>query len=74
MRVPDDVQDDGSLDGRFWLRLIGLIVAVTVASIAVVLLMGYAWYSWGLIAAMLMLGAIVGVVGLFMDRDNSHRG
>ena len=74
MRVPDDVQNDGSLDGRFWLRLIGLIVAVTVASIAVVLLMGYAWYSWGLIAAMLMLGAIVAVVGLFMDRDNSHRG
>jgi len=73
MRVPEDVQDDGSLDGRFWLRTIGLIVAVSLASIAVIFLFGYAWYSWGLIAAMLVLVGVVVAIGYFMDRDDSYR-
>ncbi len=62
--------DDDSLGGRFWLRVVGLIVGVTVASIAVLFLFGYAWYSWGLIGALVVLGAVAVVAAWVMDRDH----
>jgi len=71
MALPGTTRDDDdSLGGRFWLRVVGLIVGVTVASIAVLFLFGYAWYSWGLVGALVVLGAVAVAAARVMDRDH----
>ena len=70
MALPGTTGDDDSLGGRFWLRVVGLILAVTIGSIAVLYLFGYAWYSWGLVGALLAFGAVVVGAAWVMDRDS----
>ena len=70
MTLPGTTGDDDSLGGRFWLRVVGLIVAVTAGTIAVLYLFGYAWYSWGLVGALVVLGAVAVAAARVMDRDH----
>jgi hypothetical protein len=70
MALPPTSRDDDSLGGRFWRRVVGMIVAVTVGSIAVLYLFGYAWYSWGLVGALLAFGAVAVAAAWVMDRSS----
>jgi len=67
MALPPTTRDDDALGGRFWLRVVGMILAVTIGSIAVLYLFGYAWYSWGLVGALLAFGAVAVGAAWVMD-------
>lgn len=56
----DDAMESESLGAKFWLWLIGGVVAGVFAMVVIFVLWGLAWYAWGGVAAIaLIIGAIV---------------
>ena len=49
---------DDSLGASFWFKLALAVGAVCLAGAAVMLFVGWAWYTWGLLAAVVVIGAI----------------
>jgi hypothetical protein len=61
------------LGGRFWLWLIGVTVAVAVGGFLVFLLIGWAWYAWGLFGMFIFFGAILLGIAWIYDRRQQKR-
>ncbi len=51
------MDNDGSLGGRFWASVFGVILAVGVGGFLLFWFVGAAWARWGAFGAMLVLGA-----------------
>jgi|tagenome__1003787_1003787.scaffolds.fasta_scaffold20887599_3 hypothetical protein len=64
---------DDSLGSRFWLALAGGVLIVAIIGVAVVLLVGWAWYTWGLLAALIVIGA-VGIGAAYVADRRAARG
>ena len=60
--------DDGSLGSGFWLRLIGIGVAVIIGAFLVFALIGRAWYAWGLVGLFIFVGIVLLLIGWAYDR------
>ena len=56
------------MGAKFWLGMIGVIIAVCVAGALVFLILGYAWYTWGPIMAIVVVFALVWLVAWIVDR------
>ena len=58
MSSPSKQYKDDSLGAGFWLALAGGVLAVSIGAVVIVLLVGWAWYTWGLLAARVVIGGI----------------
>ncbi len=56
------------MGAKFWLRMFGVIVLVCTAGAVVFLFLGYAWYTWGPIMAIVLVFGFVWVVAYLVDR------
>ena len=58
---------------RFWLTVLGLLVAAIIAGVIVFIVIGWAWYAWGFLAVMLLVGAALIGFGYVYDRREQNR-
>jgi len=70
---PSKQYKDDSLGAGFWLALAGGVLVVSIAGVAIVLLVGWAWYTWGLLAALVVIGA-VGIGAAYVADRRATRG
>jgi hypothetical protein len=61
-----DVNDE--LGGRFWLKIMGLVLAFGVGAALLFLFVGAAWARWGGLGALLFFFLIACLYGYFYDR------
>jgi hypothetical protein len=61
------------LGGRFWLATAGITIAAAIGGFLVFMLIGWAWYSWGLLGAFLLIGGIGIAVAYVFDRREQRR-
>jgi hypothetical protein len=54
------MEDDGSLGFKFWVGLMGMILAGVIAAALLFIIFGAAWYAWGFFGVL----AFMTVVGL----------
>jgi bacteriorhodopsin len=57
----------------FWLTLIGVAVGAALGGILIFLIMGWAWYAWGLLGMLLFLGAVTVGIGYVVDKRDARR-
>lgn len=62
--------DDG-LGAGFWLKLVGLAVAVAIGAMLIFLLLDAAWYRWGALGALLFFSGLLLVYGYIYDRRHA---
>jgi bacteriorhodopsin len=60
--------ESAAMEGKFWLGMFGVIVGVCVAGALVFLFLGYAWYTWGPIAAIVAVMVVVVLIASLVDR------
>jgi len=60
------------MGAKFWLGMIGVIIGVCLAGALVFLFLGYAWYAWGPIMAIVVVLALVWVVAYLVDRRRTR--
>ena len=63
----DDV-DDAGLDFRFWLKVGGVVIGLGIAAMIAFILIGWAWYSWGLVGIFLFIALVFLVINWIYDR------
>lgn len=68
MPVVRRADESGAMEGKFWLGMFGVIVAVCVGGAIVFLFLGFAWYTWGPIAAIVAVMVVVVLVASLVDR------
>lgn len=56
------------MEAKFWLGMFGVIVGVCVAGAIVFLFLGYAWYTWGPLVALISVMVIVFVIAQLVNR------
>jgi bacteriorhodopsin len=61
------------LGAKFWLELIGVCIGVAIAGWLVFVLLGYAWYAWGLVATLVIFGGIAVGIAWIIDRRDQRR-
>ncbi|HEX5800518.1 MAG TPA: hypothetical protein VFY02_10445 [Gaiellaceae bacterium] len=61
------------MGGKFWLALIGGIIACGVAAFLGFLLITGFWYRWGFIATFALITGIALFAGWLSDRRNARR-
>lgn len=54
------MEDDGSLGGKFWLKVVGMIIVIGIAAAIFFLIVGAAWARMG------FLGMLIVVFGAFL--------
>ncbi len=71
--VTEIEQDDGSLGFRFWAKVVGVIVLGGIVAMIVFGLIGWAWYTWGLVGMFIFFCAILLGVAYIFDRRAQKR-
>jgi hypothetical protein len=61
------------LGGKFWLYVIGMAIGIGVAVWLAFVIIGWAWYAWGLIGALLFFAGVALLAGWGMDRREANR-
>jgi uncharacterized membrane protein len=61
------------LGARFWLAIIGVTIAIAAAVFLILVFIGWAWYAWGLLGLLLVLGVVFAGIGLIVDRREAKR-
>jgi hypothetical protein len=61
------------LGWKFWLSVIGLAVGIAAAAWLAFVIIGWAWYAWGLIGALLFLAGVALLAGWVIDRREAGR-
>ncbi len=56
------------LGSKFWLGMVGVILAVTVGAVLVFLLVSGAWWRWGFIGAFVFFGGVLCLISWSVDR------
>lgn len=66
------LKEEYGLDRHFWLYLMLMVLGIGIAAFAVVIILGYAWYSWGIIGAFILLCAMFVGGHYFFEWRHSH--
>jgi cbb3-type cytochrome oxidase subunit 3 len=61
------------LGAGFWLKAVGLIVAIGIGGIILFSLIGMAWYAWGALGTLLFFFLVLAGVGWMYDRTHKKR-
>ena len=61
------------LGARFWLWVVGVTVGVAVAGFLLFVLIGWAWYAWGLFGMLLVFGGVLLLLAWIHDRREARR-
>lgn len=61
------------LGAGFWLKTIGVVVAMGIAGLVLFLILGMAWYAWGLLGAFLFVVAVLVGIAWIYDRSHARR-
>jgi hypothetical protein len=56
------------LGARFWLIVLGVAVGGAVAFVLLLALLGWAWYTWGLLGAVIFFLSVLGLLAWISDR------
>jgi high-affinity Fe2+/Pb2+ permease len=67
------VEDDTHLGAKFWLTVIGAIIALGIGALILFLLVDVVWYLWGAVGTFLILFLVAGLIGYFYDRRQQRR-
>jgi bacteriorhodopsin len=62
-----EVEDDGSLGLGFWAKVVGVIVLGGIVAMIVFGLIGWAWYTWGLVGMFIFFTVILLGIAWFFD-------
>jgi bacteriorhodopsin len=68
-----EIEDDGSLNFAFWMKVVGVIVLGGIVAMIVFGLIGWAWYTWGLVGMFIFFCAILLGIAYFFDRRAQKR-
>ena len=66
-----DVNDE--LGGRFWLKIVGLVLAFGIGAALLFLFVGAAWARWGGLGALLFFFLVACLYGYFYDRKQVQK-
>jgi hypothetical protein len=66
------MEDDGSLGGKFWLKVAGIVIACGVGAAIVFIVLGAAWAKWGAFGAIIFFGAILLGYAWIYDRRQTR--
>jgi membrane protein implicated in regulation of membrane protease activity len=61
------------LGAGFWLKAIGVVIAIGIGGLVVFLIIGWAWYAWGFIGAFLFVAAVLALIAWIFDRSRAKR-
>jgi Flp pilus assembly protein TadB len=61
------------LGWKFWLGVIGFALAVGIGGFLAFVLIGWAWYAWGLFGMFLVFGGVAVLIGWIYDRREAKR-
>jgi hypothetical protein len=61
------------LGAKFWLSVVGMAVGVAAAAWLAFAIIGWAWYAWGLIGALLFFAGVALLAGWVIDRREADR-
>jgi hypothetical protein len=64
---------DDELGGRFWLKMVGMAIAIGIAGILLFSLIGFAWYAWGVLGTLLFFFVLIGLFAWLGDRRARQR-
>jgi 4-hydroxybenzoate polyprenyltransferase len=59
--------------GKFWLKLIGGVIACAIATVIIFIVLGSVWYSWGFLGALVVLAIVFGTMGWMHDKRERKR-
>jgi len=62
------MEDDGSLGGKFWLKVFGIVLACGIGAVIVFLLFSAAWAKWGFLGGIIAFGAVLLFIAWLYDR------
>jgi Flp pilus assembly protein TadB len=68
-------EDESGIDvgAKFWLALVGGCIAFGIAGMIVFLLIGWAWYAWGFIGAIVFICGTLLLIAYMFDRRSQKR-
>jgi hypothetical protein len=66
------MEDDGSLGGKFWLKVAGIVVACGVGATILFVFFGAAWARWGGLGAIIAFGAVLLFFAWIYDRRQTR--
>jgi high-affinity Fe2+/Pb2+ permease len=58
---------------RFWLGVVGVVVAAGIAIFIFFLVINHAFYAWGFLGTFIVVGAILLAIAWIYDRRQQHR-
>lgn len=61
------------LGARFWFGVVGMGIGIALAAYLMFVLIGWAWYAWGLIGALLFFAGVAILIAWFSDRREANR-
>jgi amino acid transporter len=70
--MPADPHGEEKLGSKFWLMLVGILLAVGVGALLIFWLIGKAWYRWGFLGAMIFVGVLLLAIGYVYDRRQAR--
>ena len=56
------------LGARFWLMLVAGCLAIAIGGLVLFLIIGWAWYAWGLVGTFLFFAAVLLAIAYVYDR------
>ena len=63
-----EVEDDASLNFAFWMKVVGVVVLGGIVAMIVFGLIGWAWYTWGIVGMFLFFILILSAISYIYDR------
>jgi 4-hydroxybenzoate polyprenyltransferase len=65
--------DDGSLGGRTWLKMFGILLAVGIAVILVLVFISNSIAKWGFFGGFLVIGAVLLLLAWLYDKREAKK-
>ena len=65
--------DDGSLTGRVWLKMFGVLVLIGIGALLVLLFIGNALAKWGLFGGLIVIGAVLLLIAWLFDKREARK-
>lgn len=62
---------DEHLGTKFWLQVLGICLAAGIGAMLLFTLLGAAWYTWGALGTLILVGALLLLWGYMYDRAHS---